>query len=165
MKKFLLIFILFLLTVVLFWGAYQWYAPKKETPIVTEEKSEEKIPSGIPPIETQKNSYEFPIRTNKGNIQVKDFRKNILESNSAGEMLLSNEKDYHIVYYGPDQSFLITLYALPIPETQKKAEDALLYILNISKEEVCKLKVSIGVPYQLDPNYIGVRLPLSFCSG
>lgn len=163
MKKFLLIFILLLLIGVLFWGAYQLYPSKKETPINVEEKREE-TPSGIPSIETQKNYDELPIATPQGNIPVKDFRENILESNSAGEMLLVDEKDYQIVYYSPDQSFLMTLYVLPILETQKKAEDALLRILKITKEEACRLKVSIGVPYQLDPNYIGVRLPLSFCS-
>ncbi len=164
MKKFFVIFILSLLVVVLAWQTWRLYFSEEPTPTVPEKKVEEKIPSGILPIETQKNYDKFSISTDEENVEVMDFRENVLESNSAGEMLLVDEKDYQIVYYAPDQSFLMTLYTLPIPETQKKAEDALLRILNISKEEACRLKVSIGVPYQLDPNYIGVRLPLGFCS-
>lgn len=145
MKKFLLISILLLFFGILVWVSYQIFPeePKKTSKeVVEKEKVKDEIPSEIP---------------------LKDFRSNALETNSVGEMLLADEKDYQIVYFEGDQSFIITLYTPPIPETQQKAEEALLRILGVTKNQACKLNVSLGVPYQVDPQYIGVSLPLSFC--
>ena len=70
---------------------------------------------------------------------------------------------YQIVYFSMDQSFVISLTESPWRDLRPQAEQAFLRALNISQSDACNLKVSVTIPYNVDPEYAGEDLGLSFC--
>lgn len=70
---------------------------------------------------------------------------------------------YQIVYLSLDQSFIISLTETPWREWRSQAEQAFLKALDISQSDACNLKVSVTIPYNVDSEYAGEDLGLSFC--
>lgn len=75
----------------------------------------------------------------------------------------SLELGYQIVYLSMDQSFIVSLIENPWREWRPQAEQAFLKALNISQSDACNLKVALTIPYNVDPEYAGQDLGLSFC--
>jgi hypothetical protein len=78
-----------------------------------------------------------------------------------------DEKDQFDILYGENNSyFLITLLAEPLGDTRLSAQAALASMLNLSDSELCKLNITVGVPYSVNSVYSTYsNLGLSFCSG
>lgn len=79
---------------------------------------------------------------------------------------LSNSKNYSVLYFSRDNYFLIDLMGYTVNELQKyrgEAEQVLLTVLNISKEDACKLKVQTNIGQTYNEELSGVDYGLSFC--
>jgi hypothetical protein len=72
---------------------------------------------------------------------------------------------YRIGYYEPDDSFTVTLYDAPFGETRLKAEEKLIEILGLTKNEACALRVTVAIPNEESATLSGKNLGLSFCGG
>ncbi len=72
---------------------------------------------------------------------------------------------YSIFYLESDQSFTISLFAEPIGEVRKQAEQDLLKQLGIPQNTACGLRYQVLVPYRINSFYSGKNLGFSFCSG
>lgn len=108
---------------------------------------------------------EITISTEQGNVRIPDITKNPIENLSAGGVTFQLSDDFSIEYYPEDKGFVITLLNRDIEAAQMKAEQEFLRALEISKENACKLNVSIGVPYSVDENLAGGIYKMSFCPG
>jgi hypothetical protein len=71
--------------------------------------------------------------------------------------------DYHILYFGKTNEFLISVTGTPFDRARNDAEQALLQTLNISEEKACTLLVTISTPLFANPQYAGQSFGLSFC--
>jgi hypothetical protein len=72
---------------------------------------------------------------------------------------------YLILYFGHDQSFMISLVKEPLKESRKSAETMFLRLLGITETEACSLRYAVGVPSALNSFYAGKNLGFSFCPG
>ncbi len=108
------------------------------------------------------NSNTVAISTPKGAVVVNNFTQNVL-SKTESSMTIADTNDYQIVYFQKEGSFLITLASQPATSARIKAETAFLSILNINKEQACKLTVALKIPYSVDENLAGPDYGLSFC--
>ncbi len=111
---------------------------------------------------TNTNSATVAISTPKGAVTVNNFTLNPL-SKTESSMELADTNDYQIIYFQKEGSFLITLASQPATAARIKAETAFLSILNINKEQACKLTVALKIPYSVDENLAGPDYGLSFC--
>ena len=84
-------------------------------------------------------------------------------SDTQEDVTLREEKTYTILFYAKDQSFFIGLKDKDLVTARKEGEAALLDTLDISKEDACKLRVSLTVPFSVSENAAGVDYGLSFC--
>lgn len=81
-----------------------------------------------------------------------------------GYLLISNSS-YDILYYKYSQgpSFLISLHSDNLIPARAAAETELLSKLGISKEQACKLLVSLTIPGDVNEKLSGDDYHLSFC--
>jgi hypothetical protein len=105
--------------------------------------------------------------TNSSNGRVSfdiDKIKHISTMYGEGNYEVATSESFVISFMEPDQFFSITLLKSPVGWSRKLAEDKLIEILGLSKEEICKLNIFIGAPELIDssgPYGYG----LSFCPG
>lgn len=80
-----------------------------------------------------------------------------------------------LIYSDPNGNFQISIipstkeYSIlvlgyPFNQFRTEAENTFLTLLKISKEQACKLKVSVYTPYFANPDESGKIYSLSFCS-
>jgi hypothetical protein len=125
----------------------------------------------LPPVATTTLSEHptgptFQMGTSAGSVTVNNFYNDPTQvSQDRTSILIAQSSTYNITYYAPDSSFNIGILKGPVPEARTAAEAAFLTALGISKADACKLNVTIGVPYDVDPSYADRNLGLSFCSG
>lgn len=117
------------------------------------------LPPGANPTAS---SNTVGISTPKGNVIVNNFTQNVL-SKTESSMTIADTNDYQIIYFQKEGNFLITLASQPATAARIKAETAFLSILNINKEQACKLTVALKIPYSVDENLAGPDYGLSFC--
>jgi hypothetical protein len=115
------------------------------------------------PSAPSKNDINIIIRTAKGDVNIKNIYKNPLQHLSANGVAFADNSDYYMAYYPEDQGFLIVIQNKDIQFSRQKAEADFLTILEISKDDACKLKVSLTVPFDVDENASGGNYHLSFC--
>lgn len=114
-----------------------------------------------------KTKDDLKILTNSGEMEVKNFyslpSSKILSKNNDTTLA---DNAYYNIYYNPQGSyFIILLYDKNLKTSREKAEADLLKLLNIKKEDACKLNLRVGVPFSVNKNYAGINLGLSFCDG
>lgn len=136
-------------------------------------RGEERIPPGTevlfpiapstqesPPIPT---TDKVVIPTPNGNIIINNFFKTANKISPTGGATLKKENNYIIAYIRFDNSFAIALMKKPLQQARQDAENALLAILGINKDEACKLTLTLGVPISVDRNAAVKNYGLSFC--
>ncbi len=69
------------------------------------------------------------------------------------------------IIYGTDSSISIGLLKEPLGQSRLAAEAELRKLIPLSDSELCTLKVTVEVPYQVSQLYPGQNLGLSFCPG
>lgn len=149
-------------------GAYAWFYFSKPTTQTNQTATLPEVStSGTPqPVSPPKPSYSiadtFPktdtisIGTNNGSVEVKNFYKNIIDT-EEGHVILADSADYKISYDRNTSIFYINL--ISVTAQQSKAENQFLGILGTSQQDICKLNVIVSKPGQTT----GSRL--SFCAG
>jgi hypothetical protein len=104
------------------------------------------------------------LGTPSGNVTVKNFYKTALALIEGTEVVLAKNDGYEIDYSNVDSSFVITIRQIPIDSVRVDAESQLLNLLGISKNDACRLSVSVIIPASLDPQAGGRSYPLGICS-
>lgn len=98
-------------------------------------------------------------------IEISDPEKIAQEKIDEKGYLLKGNSAYDMLYYkyseGP--SFLITLLSDNLEPTRAAAETEFLSTLGISKEQACKLLVSLTIPGDVNESLSGDDYHLSFC--
>jgi hypothetical protein len=106
--------------------------------------------------------YTFTIATAKGGVAVKNFYLNnpaIIEESTA---VVFSTDVYEIDYQIADSSFSLVLRKGPVAQVQSDAERSFLSVLGISREDACKLSVSVIISLAADATG-GRTSGLSFC--
>ncbi len=89
----------------------------------------------------------------------------------SGSYILAGGNDtkitppYQILYYVPDDSYVISLLSTPVRDVRIEAETEFLSIVKLSKKEACTLKVLVSTPNDVSEKFSGRNLGLSFCMG
>jgi len=96
------------------------------------------------------------------NVIINDPYKDALKIVS-GNANMKKTPDYEIVYLGSLKSFVISLYGENINDSRNKAEQAFLESLGITKNEACKLDVTLAVAPEASRSAAGKDYGLSFC--
>jgi len=106
----------------------------------------------------------FTIGTSRGSVEVRNFYLLNPVVVEGGSVVLKQTQNYSIVYDYLDSSFWLAISGIPFTTWQPVAEQDFLNILNISKDDACKLNVSSGVYYDQQNPLSGKSFPLSFCN-
>lgn len=102
-------------------------------------------------------------RTIISGVEVNDPTDKPLEKNGTGDVLFAQDAEYQLVYLPTFQEFNITVLASPFEQVRTRAEEAFLASLGISKEDACRLNVTLGTIFAINPNESGTTYDLSFC--
>lgn len=129
-----------------------------------EEDNNEKNYANLP-IEEISQKPKLEIQTKEGSVEINNVYKKIVEKLSQNGVSFADNDDYYIAFYPKDNGFLITINNPDVVSAAKKAEAGFLNDLGISKDDACKLKVSITVPAGVNEKYSGKIYGFSFCSG
>lgn len=132
------------------------------------------MPKRINQIDFNKNNITLPIpsesdakmkiNTKKGLVIINNVYKNTVEHLSNNGVAFADNDDYYMAYYPADQGFLIVIQNKDIQSARQKAEADFLSILGIFRDDACKLKVSLAVPFYVNEFAAGGNYHLSFCS-
>ncbi|MDB4992342.1 MAG: hypothetical protein JWL75_587 [Parcubacteria group bacterium] len=119
---------------------------------------------------TNQNQTALPIIFKDGSsATVPDFTKENQPSyaNATDGFVAAGgeESDFTITYFPDGSYFDIILNVEPLGETRKKAEAALRARLNLTDEQLCKLNTQVVTTSQVNQQYSGSNLGLSFCPG
>ncbi len=82
-----------------------------------------------------------------------------------GDYEVAATDDYNIYYNSTGNYFVVSLLSTPLGWTRKLAQDKLLEVLELPKDNLCKLNITVTVPYWVDENSVGIEYGLSFCPG
>lgn len=96
-------------------------------------------------------------------IQMNNFFATAKEVKPDGEVIMTENDDYRIMYFPQREYFLISIYSSPFQEIKNSAEESFIQILGIKQEDLCKLNVSITTPEFANPDEAGINYQLSFC--
>ena len=136
------------------------YIYKKNTP-----EAPQPVPAQIPSLPSSaelKEQGKAAISSGQENIIINDPYKDALKIVS-GNAEIKNTSSYEIVYLGSLKSFVISLYGENLNDSRNKAEQAFLESLGITKDEACKLDVTLAVAPEASKSAAGKNYGLSFC--
>jgi len=91
-------------------------------------------------VDTFPKTDTINIGTGNGSIEVKNFYKNIIDT-EEGHAILEDNSDYQISYDRSTSIFYINLKNILVQ--QSKAENQLIGILGIGMQDICKLNVLV----------------------
>lgn len=103
------------------------------------------------------------IETNIGRVLTDNVYSHQLTNYPDNGVGFAHSHYYDMSYYPQDDGFIITLLDPDVQTANTLAEQDFLKILNITKIQACALKVSIGVPYNVNPDYAGKNFTFSYC--
>ncbi|NTU67078.1 MAG: hypothetical protein HGB08_04120 [Candidatus Moranbacteria bacterium] len=106
------------------------------------------------------------ITTPQGNqIEINNPKKIAKEKLDEKDLVLESNGNYDIMYfnYSKGPSFLITLSSPDLESSRTAGESKLIDLLGISKDQACKLNVSLTVPQDVSSPAAGYDYGLSFC--
>lgn len=106
-------------------------------------------------------SNKINLATKSGSISVNNFLNSPQSNTVEGEkvLILRNTRDYYIFYHPDGNYFDISLFREPYKSNRDIAETDFLKILDIKKEDACKIPVQLGIAGEEDT----VNYGLSFC--
>lgn len=87
------------------------------------------------------------------------------ESVGPEDTTATDAPPYVIEYIAATHYFNIGLYAEPIGQVRRDAEQYLLTTLGVSQDAACALKYMVSVPDKVNSYYSGQNLGFSFCPG
>lgn len=89
--------------------------------------------------------------------------KNPQVINDKGDILVTESKDFKILYFPKTNQFLVSILSSPFEKARLSAEEEFLKTLSIDKKLACELNVLITTPVFINPNEAGKEYRLSFC--
>ena len=98
-----------------------------------------------------------------GPVTIRNFYKTAVEIITPDVVVVAHAPSYTIEYFSRDHSFGIVLLQKPLAAARQEAETAMREALAISRQTACLLRVSLGVPYSVEPAVAGTNFGLSFC--
>lgn len=117
------------------------------------------------PSNKQKQSSALAVkRIEISGVKVADFISGTNQGESPSYYTIAKSADYHIFFLPTDEVFFISITSYPFDEHRGVAEQKLLEILAITKNDACKLNVDITTPAYANPDKAGEVYNLSFCS-
>lgn len=96
-------------------------------------------------------------------IKTNNFLANPIKTNSRGDAVFIKTPEYQIVYLKNYEEFVINL-STSSAETRDSAENDFLSKLGVTKEEACRLRVTVSAPYVSTQTVSMPQKSLSFCS-
>jgi cytoskeletal protein RodZ len=153
MKKNILIIFFFLLLVgVILWVVF-YRTPQNTSEEITQPTQEQTTNTNNEQTNIINNPSQFTpptterilFKTEKGDVSVKNFYKNAYMVNDAGDAVVSVGGDYQISYIQSDKRFHIVVSGDNPEEIIKTAEQKILQDLNVTKQDICKLWVTVHV--------------------
>ena len=115
------------------------------------------------PIEELSQKSKLEIETGSGDVEINNVYKKLKEKLSKNGVAFEDNNDYYMAFYPQDNGFLIVINNADVISAGEKAEKNFMEQLGITKEQACKLKVSITVPYDVSEEYSGEVFGFSFC--
>ncbi len=110
-----------------------------------------------------KTQERITIETNEGTVQINNIYKEGGELFKGG-ITFKESSDYYISFDEVSQSFSIAIMnAEDLYGARARAEEEFVRTLGITNEQACKLKVDLGVPYNVNPQLPADNYGLSFC--
>ena len=103
------------------------------------------------------------IGTPQGSVTMKNFYKAVLDT-EEGFAILRDRSDYQIAYDTNTSRFSIAVLGAPFDEARKKAEADFLSILGITKNDACRLAVSVVSSARNSEVQAEKNMGLSFCA-
>ena len=158
MKKILFIIIGILIVIGITFLLYSLY----KKPITVNSPSTEQPSTDMPSIEDMKKDGEIELPTSEGSVSINNP---YAEASTvvAGNAAVKETSEYAIVYLGDLKSFVITIYGKQMNGARRQAEQAFLDSLGVSKDDACKLDVSLSIDKEADEDAAGQEFGLSFC--
>ncbi len=115
------------------------------------------------PIEDLAKKPNLQIDTNKGSVAIDNVYKNPVEKLSRNGVEFKESEKYNMSFYPQNNGFLIVITDPNVVASEKEAENDFLSQLEISKDDACKLEISITVPFGVSEKYSGKVYGFSFC--
>lgn len=126
-------------------------------PTVPQDKKPVKI--DVPSSEEEKMTVE----TSKGTVTMNNLYKDPISHLSDNGVEFKENSYYYMAYYPQGNAFIIAMMNADIETARQMAEKDFLEILGISKDDACKLNVSLTVPMSVNAEAAGGDYHLSFC--
>lgn len=76
-------------------------------------------------------------------LPVNNFYKDPTVTYPSGDTVIEEKEQYQLAFILKDKQFIVTIFPMGTPETQKVAEQALLTKLGITEKTACTLNVEI----------------------
>ena len=157
---------------------YMALTPNEE-PVPADPVAREPLPvaTTVQPSVGVADTQQMSVRTKDGGfIAVHDVRKNAgVEKQDYRvdgpfyvfylEQTVSGVGGFQLLFEEQSQSFLVTLFAEPVPATRERALEKLRTSLAISKDALCRLAVSVRVVDDVRPSLTDVELGVPGCGG
>lgn len=103
------------------------------------------------------------IQTDSGPVVTKNIYQSSLTTYPDNGVGFAHTGYYDMSYYPKDNGFIITLLDENVIKANQEAEQDFLKILGITEEQACKLKVTIGVPHNVNPKFAGQVFAFDYC--
>ncbi len=97
-----------------------------------------------------------------GTLEVNNFTDNVVRE-TADSLVLAETKDYIINYFKKDKAFVVLLLSEPLRNSREEAGKMLKKRLGIPEAQICRLNLSVVVPYDVSSKFSGRNLGLGFC--
>jgi hypothetical protein len=118
----------------------------------------------IPGEKPSTTENQFEIKTKEGNVPINNIYKLPDATPVSGDGVNFKKSTYYLMaYYPKQQGFIIAIMDPDLEKARKFAEEDFLSTLNITKDQACKLNVSMTVPSNVSDVASGGNYHLSFC--
>lgn len=108
----------------------------------------------------------FPLeKIEISGVKINDIYSKPISINSSKDVKFFRNENYEFVYLAKYNKFIITILGSPFMSLIKEAEEDFIRILDITKQDACRLNVDITTVISANPEYAGKRFSLSFCKG
>ncbi len=122
------------------------------------------VTSGVPTLIPSPFITPSGNKMNINGVSVNNFYKTPVAENKQYDILITNGKNYQVVYLPKYNKFILTILSSNFEQTKKIAESDFLKVLEIDEKDACKLSVEVSTINSVNPELAGKIFPLSFCS-
>lgn len=96
-------------------------------------------------------------------IAVNNFRENPIQILENGDIVISENQNFQIIFNDPNQKFTLRLLGTDFEDSRQNAENALVTILGLDEDNICRLYIEEEVPINVNNEQRGKLYPFSSC--